>query len=317
MDLYNFSNNKLEQIERQDFALEKEIQDLVESNVSELFNLQFISSEYQIGNFRLDTLCYDEDEKSFVIIEYKKGNSYSVVDQGLTYLSIVKENKGDVILEYNETQSENLKRTDVEWDNLRIIFISQSFNTYQKNSINFIKFPFELWEIKRFENGLISLDQLIASSQPTIKSTKSTDKQSVVSKVLKDIQTFTEENHTSKSSSETVEIWETFKSKMSEQFEINYVVRKHYIGLKKGSKLVTAVRFLRNKLDLDINRGDILLDNSRSKGFFSFDDAKNICKEKSWKYKSGVVGNSYGIQLSKSDEIDYIVYLLKQKYETL
>ena len=104
---------------------------------------------------------------------------------------------------------------------------------------------------------------------------------------------------------------------MSEQFEINYVVRKHYIGLKKGSKLVTAVRFLRNKLDLDINRGDILLDNSRSKGFFSFDDAKNICKEKSWKYKSGVVGNSYGIQLSKSEEIDYIVYLLKQKYETL
>ena len=55
MDLYNFSNNKLAQIERQDFALEKEIQDLVESNVSELFNLQFISSEFQIGNFRLDT----------------------------------------------------------------------------------------------------------------------------------------------------------------------------------------------------------------------------------------------------------------------
>ena len=132
MDLYNFSNNKLEQIERQDFALEKEIQDLVESNVSELFNLQFISSEFQIGNFRLDTLCYDEDEKSFVVIEYKKGNSYSVVDQGLTYLSIVKENKGDVILEYNETQSENLKKTDVEWDNLRIIFISQRSTLIKK-----------------------------------------------------------------------------------------------------------------------------------------------------------------------------------------
>ena len=205
--------NKLAQIERQDFALEKEIQDLVESNVSELFNLQFISSEFQIGNFRLDTLCYDEDEKSFVIIEYKKGNSYSVVDQGLTYLSIIKKNKGDVILEYNETQSENLKRTDVEWDNLRIIFISQSFNTYQKNSINFMELPVELWEIKRFENGLISLNQLYASSQASNKSTRSTDKQSLVSKVLKDIQTFTEENHTSKSSSETVEIWETFKSK--------------------------------------------------------------------------------------------------------
>ena len=317
MDLYNFSNNKLAQIERQDFALEKEIQDLVEANVSELFNLQFISSEFQIDNFRLDTLCYDEDEKSFVVIEYKKGNSYSVVDQGLTYLSIIKKNKGDVILEYNETQSENLKRTDVEWDNLRIIFISQSFNTYQKNSINFMELPVELWEIKRFENGLISLNQLYANSQASNKSTRSTDKQSLVSKVLKDIKTFTEEDHTSKSSSETVEIWEKLKSKMSEQFEINYEVRKHYIGLKKGSKLVTVVRFMRNKLDLDINRGNILLDKSRSKGFFSFDDSKKICKEKSWTYKSGVVGNSYGITLSKSDEIDYIIYLLNQKYETL
>ena len=69
MDLYNFSNNKLAQIERQDFALEKEIQDLVEANVSELFNLQFISSEFQIDNFRLDTLCYDEDEKHYELTE--------------------------------------------------------------------------------------------------------------------------------------------------------------------------------------------------------------------------------------------------------
>ena len=74
---------------------------------------------------------------------------------------------------------------------------------------------------------------------------------------------------------------------------------------------------MRNKLDLDINRGNILLDKSRSKGFFSFDDSKKICKEKSWTYKSGVVENSYGITLSKSDEIDYVIYLLKQKYETL
>ena len=317
MDLYNFSNNKLAQIERQDFPLEKEIQELVEANVSELFNLQFISSEFQIDNFRLDTLCYDEDEKSFVIIEYKKGNSYSVIDQGLTYLSILEKNKGDVILEYNETQSESLKRTDVEWDNLRIIFISQSFNDYQKNSINFREFPVELWEIKRFENGLISLDQIYGSSQASIKSTRSTDKKSVVSTVLKDRKTFTEEDHTSKSSSETVEVWEKFKSKMSEQFEINYVVRKEYVGLKKGSKNITAVRFMRNKLDLDIARGNIFLDGSRSKSFFSFDDAKNICMERSWTYKDGKVGNSYGITLSKSDEIDYVIYLLNQKYETL
>ena len=47
-------------------------------------------------------------------IEYKKGNSYSVIDQGYSYLSILLNNKADFILEYNETQSENLKKTDIQ-----------------------------------------------------------------------------------------------------------------------------------------------------------------------------------------------------------
>ena len=162
----------------------------------------------------MDTVCYDEEEKAFVIIEYKKGSSYSVIDQGYSYLSILLNNKADFILEYNETQRENLNRAEVEWENSRIIFISQSFNTYQKNSVNFKDIPFELWQIKRFDNGLISLDQLYANSQESIKSVVSVDKQSVISKVSEEIRTFTEEDHTSKCSGATIEIWKKFKSKI-------------------------------------------------------------------------------------------------------
>ena len=47
---------------------------------------------------------------SFVIIEYKKGSSYSVVDQGYTYLSTMLNNKSDFVLEYNEsTESESVQ----------------------------------------------------------------------------------------------------------------------------------------------------------------------------------------------------------------
>jgi len=317
MDLYRISNNKLTQMERQNFALEREIQDIVESNVTELFNLQFVSSEFQIGKFRLDTLCYDEEQKAFVIIEYKKGNSYSVIDQGYSYLSILLNNKADFILEYNETQSENLKKTDIEWENSRIIFVSQSFNTYQKNSVNFKDIPFELWQIKRFDTGLISLDQLYADSQESIKSIASVDKQSVISEVSKEIKLFSEEDHTVKCSSDILEIWRKLRSKISEQFEISYVAQKYYLGVKKNSNLVCAVRFRKNKLELNIKRGNQSLDGIRSKGFFTFDDAKKIAKEASWTYSSGVQGFSYGVSLANADEIDYIIYLLKQKYETL
>ena len=40
MDLYNLKKNKLEEVDRVNFKLEKEIQTLVEENVEILFNLE-------------------------------------------------------------------------------------------------------------------------------------------------------------------------------------------------------------------------------------------------------------------------------------
>ena len=65
--------------------------------------MEFVKSELTIQNFRLDTLCFNKMSNSFVIIEYKKGTNYSVIDQGYTYLSTLLNNKSDFILEYNDT----------------------------------------------------------------------------------------------------------------------------------------------------------------------------------------------------------------------
>ena len=62
-----------------------------------------MKSEFTLHNFRIDTLAFDEESKSFVIIEYKKDKSFSVVDQGYAYLSLMLNNKADFILEYNES----------------------------------------------------------------------------------------------------------------------------------------------------------------------------------------------------------------------
>jgi len=42
-----------------------------------------------------------------------------------------------------------------------------------------------------------------------------------------------------------------------------------------------------------------------------------MSEERSWTYKSGVMGNSYVIKLSNTDDLKYVVYLLDQKYESL
>ncbi|HQC27629.1 MAG TPA: hypothetical protein PLU31_08240, partial [Treponemataceae bacterium] len=133
MALYSIDNNgKLEQIREFDFKLEREIQKLTEENLQTVFGLEFIKSEFSLNSFRIDTLAFDKDASSFVIIEYKRDKNFSVIDQGYAYLSLMLNNKADFILEYNETQKNTLKRDDVDWSQSKVMFISPSFTSYQR-----------------------------------------------------------------------------------------------------------------------------------------------------------------------------------------
>ena len=115
MKLFKNQKNQLISIEKDSFKLEREIQELVEKNLETLFNLEFVSTEFSVGEFRIDTLSFDESTNAFVIIEYKRGSNYSVVDQGYSYLSTLLNNKAEFILEYNEKTGNTLKRDGVDW----------------------------------------------------------------------------------------------------------------------------------------------------------------------------------------------------------
>ena len=97
MNLYKNSTDGLLELGRDRFPLERDIQGLVENNLQTIFSLKFVASELTVDKFRIDTLAYDEENNSFVIIEYKKGHSYSVVDQGYSYLSVMLNNKAILI----------------------------------------------------------------------------------------------------------------------------------------------------------------------------------------------------------------------------
>lgn len=112
MNLYHLKAGALVSIAQEEFKLEKDLQQIVETNLETLFGLTFVSSEFSLGEFRLDTLAYDEENNAFVIIEYKKKTSASVIDQGYSYLSLMLNNKADFILEFNEKLGQTLKRRD-------------------------------------------------------------------------------------------------------------------------------------------------------------------------------------------------------------
>jgi hypothetical protein len=316
MRVFNLIKNNIEEVEQERFKLEKDIQSLIESNVNTLFNLSFVSSELSVGNYRIDTLCYDEENNSFVIIEYKKGNSYSVIDQGYTYLQLLLNNKSDFLLVLSQHFNKVLKLEDVDWSQSKIIFVSPSFNSYQKDSVNFKDLPFELWEIKRYSNNTLILNQHRSSSKESIENISPT-KESVVHKVNQEVKVYTIDNHTSNLSKRMIEQWEDIKEELNELEGVEMVPKRHYIGIIVDGKTISYTKFRKNHIHFEFLRGSLNLDKLESKNYFTIDDPKGFLKEKSRELNTGRNQTSYWINIDGSSDIGYLFFLLKQKYNDL
>jgi predicted transport protein len=301
MPLFKIGNS-LEFIKEKTFKLEKEIQELTEQNLSAVLSLDFVKSEFSLHNFRIDTLAFDKESNAFVIIEYKRDKNFSVIDQGYAYLSLMLNNKADFILEYNETQQNTLKRSDVDWSQSRVIFVSPRFTNYQREAINFKDLPIELWEIKRFENNTVSYEP--------IEKTNATESINTISKKSKEIQViseelkvFTEEEHVQKSDIEVRELYEVLKERiMAFGDNINLNPRKLYVGFKVDTNTFCDFIFLNKSLKLHLNLkiGEL-------------EDSRNIARDVS---NVGHWGNgAYEIKLTDQEEIDYVLSLIKQSYK--
>lgn len=235
MQLYQQQKNTFFSLKEKPFKLEKDIQTVFETNLERITSYKFVKSEFIIKNSRIDSLAFDEESKAFVIIEYKRERNDGVVDQGLSYLNLMLEYKGDFIVEYNESCNKNLKRTDVDWSQSKVLFVAPSFNNYQKQSSNFKDLPIELWEIKRFENDIIVINPIKRSqSAPSFKQVQSSESESKISKVVKEIKVYSEDDLLNKKSDEIKELYETYKSAiLNLSTDIEVVPLKHYISFRK------------------------------------------------------------------------------------
>lgn len=316
MKLFVENKTILNEVEQTSFKLEKDIQSLVEKNTENVFNLKFIKSELSVGKYRIDTLCFDEENNSFVIIEYKKGSSYSVIDQGYTYLQLLLNNKSEFLLVLSQYFNRVLKIEDIDWSQSKIVFISPSFNSYQKDSVNFKGLPFELWEIKRYSNGIVVLNQHHSNSKESIE-TLNPNNNSTISQVNKEVKVVDENFHTSKSSQLLVDKWEGLKEEVSKLDNVEVIPKNNYISLMLNGKTLCYLIFRKNTISLEISRGNVNPDGSKSKNYFDIDDPKKISKESSWEWKSGTKGTIYKIPIDKNTDLEYLLFLIKQKYNNI
>lgn len=301
MGLFILKNNKIDRIQQISFALEKDIQKLTEENLQTIFNLQFVKSEFALNGLRIDTLAYDNENSCFVIIEYKKDQNFSVIDQGYAYLSLMLNNKADFILEYSEDCNKNLKKDDVDWTQSRVIFISPAFSKYQQQAINFKDLPIELWEIFNYENGIVQYSKL--KSPETSESIKKiSNKSDVVKKVSEEVKVYTEEDFLNTSPEEIKTLYAELKSKiLSIDDRIEIMPKKKYIAFK-AERNFTDVLPQKNKIKiwLNIRKGQL-------------NDPNKFGRDVS---EVGHYGNGdYEFNLSTFDEIPYLITLIKQSYQ--
>jgi predicted transport protein len=250
MAIYVKSGNRLKQVKEKKFDLEKDIQKLTEDNLDTIFGLKFVSGysnnefsvKVQEQDFYIDTLAFDEHQKSFVIIEYKKDRNFSVIDQGFSYLSAMLHNKAEFVLELNRRLGKTFDKSDIDWEQSRLIFISPEFTNYQKNAINFRDLPFSLYEVRIYENGIVEFDPI--SPFKTTESIRSFTKDKIIKDVTKEIKVYTLDDVVKPSWAQTRELLNEFeKELLSTEIETKVKYTKHYIAYvsKHGRNYVEIV----------------------------------------------------------------------------
>ncbi|ADC46633.1 hypothetical protein mru_0782 [Methanobrevibacter ruminantium M1] len=144
--------------------MEYYLQQLTNNHLEYLFELKFVTSEFELPgladdidckkleecgkkseSLRIDGLGFDNKTNSFVIIEYKNQYDKCVIDQAKCYYKNLLDKKEAYIEKYYEKFGKD-KEVEFDFDKTRAIIIGPEFSEQQKNRKD-PDFDFELYTV--------------------------------------------------------------------------------------------------------------------------------------------------------------------------
>lgn len=174
---------QVQELPSKQVILEKDLQKLLEENMSTFFGVTFLKSEYRITNGRMDSIGIDENNCP-VIFEYKRSLNENVINQGLFYLDWLLDHKAEFKLLVLETLGQE-KANLIDWSMPCVICIASDFTKFDEHAVNQMQRNIKLVRYRKFGDDLIALEFLNApqvqpmlddtASQPT-KKTRGKDK---------------------------------------------------------------------------------------------------------------------------------------------
>lgn len=282
---------------QKEFSNEKELQLYFETHLKEILNYDFVASEFSVGDFRIDTLAFDKELNAFRIIEFKNIRNHSLMDQGFTYLKALLENKAEFVLKYNAVFGVNLQKTDFDWSQTRVIFVSPTYTAYQRNATDFQNIPIDLVLVTRYDDDLVEVDFIKKTSK--LKTEELEVFQDSFS--AQELKVFTEDDHFLGYPSFLRELYEYLKERILEIGNIDIVIGKTYISFK-GRRNICDVIVYKNKLKLLLNmkKGTLI-------------DTYNNTMDVSSKGHLGM--GDYQAEIRKEEDIDFLMPLVLQSWE--
>ncbi|MBQ3048869.1 MAG: DUF91 domain-containing protein [Oscillospiraceae bacterium] len=176
-DIKLFSiKGKVEELPSKQVTLEKELQKLLEENMSTFFGVTFLKSEYRITNGRMDSIGIDENNCP-VIFEYKRSVNENVINQGLFYLDWLLDHKADFKLLVMEVLGQE-KAESIDWSMPCVICIANDFTKFDEHAVNQMQRNIKLVRYRKFGDNLIALEHLNApqvqpiAEEPTLQPIK-------------------------------------------------------------------------------------------------------------------------------------------------
>jgi predicted transport protein len=164
MPLFQVAGKTLSQIEQTNFALEKNLQTLIEANLQVAFGCRFVASEFSTGAVhagRIDTLALSENNNP-VIIEYKKTASSELLTQSMFYLAWLHDHRGD----FERAAHKTLGPVDVDWSDIRVICLAPNYKKYDLFAAQVMASNLELWTYRFYKNGTLFLEEVLQRALP-------------------------------------------------------------------------------------------------------------------------------------------------------
>lgn len=296
MALFKVKDKKLTGIKSEIFSTERELQELVDENLDKIFGLEFIKREFGGQGLSIDTIAYDPETKSPVLIEYKKDTYQSVVDQGMAYLNWILSHKGD----YQVALTDKLGQREIDWSQPRVIFIARSFNVHQVYASGFKNAPFELYRYDLCDDIFLLESVETPKSDVSITSVLKTKE---ARQVANQIKTYTLADHLKKADDKTKSLLEKLREAilaLNEKIQEKPV--KFYIGYKVRYFNFVVIEVYGHKLKVYV----------RAK---KLDDHKKLFVNW-WPAKLKTQTSLWRTQLTSDDKLDYILGIIKQAYQS-